>query len=254
MVIGIEKFQEYFKELTGNYIIIGGTACDIIIEDAGFVPRATRDFDIILIVEAISPEFVKRFWEFIKAGNYGKQEKNPEERKYYRFLNPEDKTFPKQIELFSRIPDLLDLEDDSHLTPIPVDDDLSSLSAILMNDDYYHFTLEHSMVEDDVHIANIEALICLKAKAFLDLLERKEQGEEISSKHIKKHKTDVFRLAVMLTAEVRFAIPDAIKMDMEQFVGIVENDLPDNAIFKEMGLGTINPGTVLDQIISSFQL
>ncbi len=30
MVIGIDKFREYFKDFTGNYIIIGGTACDII--------------------------------------------------------------------------------------------------------------------------------------------------------------------------------------------------------------------------------
>lgn len=30
MVIGIDKFREYFKDYAGNYIIIGGTACDII--------------------------------------------------------------------------------------------------------------------------------------------------------------------------------------------------------------------------------
>lgn len=254
MVIGIKKFQEYFKEFPDNYIIIGGTACDIIIEEAGFVPRATKDFDIILIVEALSPEFVKRFWEFIKAGNYGKQEKNPDDRKYYRFLDPEDNTFPRQVELFSRVPDLLDLEEDSHLTPIPVDDDLSSLSAILMNDEYYQFTLKHTMVEDDVHIANIETLICLKAKAFLDMLERKEKGKEISSKNIRKHKTDVFRLAVMLTAEDTFDIPDVIKKDIEHFVGVVEGDLPDKAIFRGIGIGNINPMSVIVLIKSSFNL
>ena len=70
MVIGIDVFREFFKDFSDSYLIIGGTACDIIIEEAGFTPRATDDIDMILIIEALSPEFVKRFWEFIKTGNY----------------------------------------------------------------------------------------------------------------------------------------------------------------------------------------
>jgi len=66
MVIGLDKFIEYFKDYQGSYIIIGGTACDIIVEDAGFEPRATDDIDIVLIVEALKPEFVNKFWDFIK--------------------------------------------------------------------------------------------------------------------------------------------------------------------------------------------
>ncbi len=106
MVKGIDKFREYFKDFAGSYIIIGGTACDIILDDAGFTPRATKDIDIILIVEALKPEFVKQFWAFIKDGNYKKKEKSADEQKYYRFLNPANAEFPKQIELFSRIPDM----------------------------------------------------------------------------------------------------------------------------------------------------
>ncbi|UBM61559.1 hypothetical protein LA303_09040 [Candidatus Sulfidibacterium hydrothermale] len=215
MVRGIEKFREYFKDFPNSYIIIGGTACDIIIEDAGLKPRATKDFDIILVVEALEPEFVQQFWSFIKDGNYGQKEKSPEERKYYRFLNPENTSFPKQVELFSRIPDLLDLDIDTHLTPIPVDDDLSSLSAILMDEDYYNFTIQHSTVEEGVHLANIEALICLKAKAFIDMSARKANGENIDDRNIRKHKTDVFRMAVMLPAENTFELPPAIKNDLQ---------------------------------------
>ena len=48
MVRGIEKFREYFKGFPKSYIVIGGTACDIIIEGAGLKPRATKDFDITL--------------------------------------------------------------------------------------------------------------------------------------------------------------------------------------------------------------
>ena len=172
MVNGLDNFKEYFKQYPGNYVIIGGTACDIIIGEAGFTPRATRDIDIILVVEALNADFVKQFWKFIQDGNYEQKEKSADERKYYRFMKPENKEFPYQIELFSRNPDLIELDALSHLTPIPVDDDLSSLSAILLSNDIYKYILQHSVLENELHRANTEALICLKAKAFLDMTER----------------------------------------------------------------------------------
>jgi hypothetical protein len=66
MVIGLDTFREYFKDYTDSYIIIGGTACDLVIDAAGFTPRATKDIDIILVVEAMSAAFVQQFWQFCK--------------------------------------------------------------------------------------------------------------------------------------------------------------------------------------------
>ena len=31
MVHGLEKFREYFGDLTNQYVFIGGTACDILL-------------------------------------------------------------------------------------------------------------------------------------------------------------------------------------------------------------------------------
>ena len=88
MVRGIQTFRQYFEAFSDNYIIIGGTACDIIISEATFTPRATKDIDIVLVVEALSDDFVRKFWQFILDGNYEKTEQNPDERKYYRFTKP----------------------------------------------------------------------------------------------------------------------------------------------------------------------
>src|ERR1035437_6360035 len=98
MVRGIDKFREFFRNYNGSYVIIGGTACDITINDAGLKPRATRDIDIILIVEAIIPAFVWKFWEFIKEGGYEIKEKGDKDRKYYRFIKPSNVDYPYQIE------------------------------------------------------------------------------------------------------------------------------------------------------------
>ena len=254
MVRGIQIFRQYFEAFPDNYIIIGGTACDIMISDAGRTPRATKDIDIILVVEALSADFVKQFWQFIKDGNYGLKEINPDERKYYRFTNPEKQEFPLQIELFSRIPDLIELPENMRFTPVPVDEGLSSLSAILLNDVYYKYIIEHCAVQDGLKLANIEALICFKAIAWLEMTERKQRGDKIDADNIKKHKTDIFRLATMLTVADVFELPPVLKADMQQFVETIKTELPDKVILKNMGLGNLDVEAVFVQLCKTFNL
>lgn len=67
MVRGIDTFKDFFKGFENSYVIIGGTACEIHEENYAQTPCATKDIDIILIVEALSNEFVVRFWEFVKS-------------------------------------------------------------------------------------------------------------------------------------------------------------------------------------------
>lgn len=254
MVRGLNNFKKYFSDYADNYVIIGGTACDIIIEDAGLTARATKDIDVILIVEALTPEFVKQFWQFIKDGKYERQEKSADDKNYYRFIKPENEEFPKQIELFSRTPDTIDLEEGAHLTPIPVDDDLSSLSAILLDDTYYNYMVEHSTVQGDVRFANTEALMCLKAKAYLEIEKRIAEGGKEEKKHLKKHKGDVFRLAALMSGEENFELPESIKAHFQTFMTKSAEELPDKVIFKEMGLTGISVEKLYDQIMNSFNL
>lgn len=254
MVIGLDKFKDYFKEYESCYLIIGGSACDIIIENGGFTPRATDDIDIILIIEALTPEFVKQFWNFIAEGKYGLKQKSTLKRNCYRFRNPETDGFPVQIELFSKTPDAIDLNEDAHLTPIPSGEGLSNLSAILLDEDYYHFTIEHSSYKDNVHYANTEALICLKAFAYLDNKKRKEEGEEISTRDIVKHKNDIFRMVFMLNPNDRFSLIEKLKYDLQLFADTVKNDLPHPEIFNINGFGRQNMQSIFDRFILIFNL
>jgi hypothetical protein len=61
MVKGIDIFREYFSEYTDQYVLIGGAACDISFGDSNMDFRATRDLDVVLIVEAQTKEFGQRF-------------------------------------------------------------------------------------------------------------------------------------------------------------------------------------------------
>jgi hypothetical protein len=252
MVRGINKFKEFFAGHEDNYIIIGGAACDILDELANRIPRATKDIDIILIVEALTVDFGKQFWEFVKAGNYETRQRGDGSHEYYRFMKPKTDGFPFQVELFARKPDVLEMPEEARYTPIPLDENLSSLSAILMNDDYYHFTLERSMVADGVRLADVESMIVLKAKAFVDLSERKAKGTKIDSDDINKHKKDIFRLATML-GNTSVILPSDLQKDIDTFVQMVSESLPDKSFFKSIA-PTLSPKEIFIILCEAFQV
>ena len=253
MVRGLEQFKSWFKNFANSYIIIGGTACETQFAERGLVFRATKDIDLVLVIEALDAAFVKQFWEFIKAGNYNQTQVEEKEKKYYRFANPADENFPVLIELFSKRPDVIQEIEGMHLTPVPVEEDLSSLSAILMDDDYYQFTLANTQQVDELPVASAEALIALKASAYLNMLQRKAAGYQIDSKHIRKHKNDVLRLVVILAADSKVKCPNKIKADISQYIQLMTEEQPDvKAMFKEMGLDALEPDELLAQLQSTF--
>ena len=130
----------------------------------------------------------------------------------------------------------------------------ASLSAILMDETYYFYTIANSSIVEALHRADINALICLKAKAYLDLSERKTKGEIIDEDDIKKHKTDIFRLATLLTADARYVLPNPIGNDFNTFMEKVNDELPDAAMLAAMGAPGIDMKNLYAQLRSNFQI
>ena len=215
MVKGAERFRDYFRDFTDQYVLIGGAACDISFEnnDADF--RATRDLDVVLIVEALTPEFGQRFWTFIREGGYRNQAKSTGVPQFYRFDKPAREGFPSMIELFART-DLI-MEEDANLTPIHIDDSVSSLSAILLDDAYYQTLLQGRDIIDGFSVLKHSWLVPFKAKAWLDLNARSRRGEHVDSRDLKKHRNDIIRIAAELVLE-RCELPPEVRRDMAGFI------------------------------------
>jgi len=135
-----------------------------------------------------------------------------------------------------------------------MNDHLSSLSAILLNKEYYSYVIAHTQIKDGLHLCNVEALINLKVKAFLDIANRIKHGNIIDAKHLHKHKADIFRLSLMLTPDSAFDLPETLKNNLSEFVTLVGSTLPDQAIFSDMGLKQIDPLIVFEQLKKSFNL
>ncbi len=233
MVGGLEIFRDHFKEHTHQFALIGGTACDLAMEDAGLEFRGTKDLDIVLCLEAMDKEFAVAFWKFISAGKYKLQQKSTGMKNFYRFSKPENKEYPYMLELFSRVPDVIKIKDDSHLTPIPLDEEVSSLSAILLSSDYYHFLHSGKENIEGLPIVGPKHIIPLKARAWLDLTNRRKEGEDVDSKAIKKHKNDIFRLFRIITPEVLGSISEEVRDGMRQFLYEMKSE---NVDLKNLGL------------------
>ncbi len=190
MVKGLEKFKEHFTGFEDNYVIIGGTACDIALRDTDMRPRATDDIDMILVIEKMTPEFGQRFWDFIVEGEYETRQRKREDKEpvteLFRFINPKN-GFPVQIELLSKFPDVLGEPTGFHLTPIPVGEEVPSLSAILLDEEYYRHTIDSSIIEEGIRIADPLSLLCLKVKAFLNLTEEKKTNPNVRSTSHRKN-------------------------------------------------------------------
>ena len=60
MVTGIERWKEYFNDYKDRYVLIGGAACNLLEEELDMNPRATKDLDLVLVVEALIPDFGAR--------------------------------------------------------------------------------------------------------------------------------------------------------------------------------------------------
>ena len=255
MVKGLQRFVDHFKGFEDSYILIGGTACDIWLTDRGLTFRATKDIDVVLVVEALQPAFFKRFWEFNKDGQYKSHQQSAVRPVFYRFKDPIVAEYPYMIELLSRTG--LELPPEAHITPIPAGEDISSLSAILLDDTYYRFVVQSRTMVNGIPVLPAQCLIPLKARAWLDLTARKERGDAtIKSDDIKKHRYDVFRLYLSIAPADRFQLPASVGADLSAFLDSLPSGSREwSSIQQAVGRNALaEPAEVLAQMRTIFGL
>ena len=94
-------------------------------------------------------------------------------------------------------------------------------------------------------------LIPFKAKAWLDLKERKLNGDQVDSKNIKKHKNDVFRLAQLITVNTRQVLSSEIAEDMKKFLSEIADETVD---LKSLGIRGTDKQKIIDMLYLCYNL
>jgi hypothetical protein len=216
MVSGLETFKSWFEGYSTRYVIIGGTACNLIYSEYGAPERATHDIDMVVVAEAFDREFYNRFVEFVKAGGY-KHKNKAEKYELYRFEAPDDASFPPKIELLSKRPENLQ-GIETELGRFQTMDASGSLSAILLDDEYYDL-LEDGIVEiDGLPVLSLEYLPVFKIHAWANLSDDKSAGKRISSDEINKHRRDVLRLCSLFAPGAHIELPESMQTEIVRFI------------------------------------
>ena len=236
-VVGIELFREALKGHEDSYVLIGGSACDLLMEAQGVRFRATKDLDIVALTQGDDVGFARALWSFVKDGGYEPWKGSDEHLHFYRFVEPKIATYPHMIELFARHPEFKLADEESEIAPLPFDEDVSSLSAILLDDDYYQFVLEGLTDIGGITILDAAHLIPLKMKAHIDLKAKHAAGMHVNSADLKKHRKDVFRLLQLISTEERIELTPKLIIDAQSFMET-----------------TLEPGFRIDQLSIGIEL
>lgn len=227
-VTGIAGFQDFFKEFSDSYVVIGGSACSEWFSEDRIAFRETHDIDMVLIVEAKSAAFFSRIWEYARIAGYELLERADGNGKaLYRFLHPRTPAYPQMIELLTGLPEVVVPEwvKIVHLKP---GEEGSSLSAILLQSAYYELLLNHrSLSASGLPLVNRDALLLLKVKADLNLAKEQEEGRFVKSSDLKKHRNDVFQLSYVLTGTFGSALPHPVREDLSRFLTLFAPENPE---------------------------
>ena len=238
-VPGLEEFLRWFGEDGGRYVVIGGVAREMIYREAGLWEESgTKDFDMVLIAEALDAAFVSKFASFAREGGYSHVTRSGTSQ-MFRFNSPSSAGYPRQVELLSRRPErLAGLE--ASIGKVPVEDAPYSLSAILLDDDYYGLLASQKAVTRKYGFPTLshDYLPVFKMKAYLNLKAAREAGEAVHSGEMNKHRRDVLRLCSLFEPNLRIELPERIADDVRAFLDEVE--IPPHFI-KDVGLSAYTP-------------
>lgn len=220
-VRGIERFADAMRNCKGGYVLIGGGACSVLFDNEGDSFRATEDLDVVVIVDGEGVEFATALWSFIKGVGYETGKVGDGKCTYYRFRLPEGSRrsldCPGQIELFARHPDFVLEDEASEVAPLSFDGAVSSLSAIILDDGYYEFIRDNATNVEGITLLDALHIIPLKMRAHIDINRSYEEGRHYNDIDRRKHRSDVARLAGLLSHSARLKLSEQMRADAEDF-------------------------------------
>lgn len=113
------------------------------------------------------------------------------------------------------------------MTKIPVEEQAASLSAIILDDEYYNFLLAGVDHTQEISHIGADRLVPLKAHAWLNKKAQIESGVRVDSRDINKHFRDVIFISVGLTKGMT-VLPERIAFDLTSFLSQVPAELVSN--------------------------
>lgn len=216
---GLSHFEVHFRELKDQYVIVGGFATLMLLErELPNHGKATHDIDLVLLTST-SVEMAAKIKTYIKEGGYTIQKGQQDRYQYYRFVEPQAEGYAKEIELFASEEYGIELDEGQRIIPIDPEEGLYSLSAIMLDREYFDMIKSNIEEIDGIPYSNTLATMLLKMSAVYDLHHR---GDD----KWKKHRRDILKLTLLLTGEEQLVLKGRMIDDVNFFKELVEELTP----------------------------
>ncbi|MBU1958270.1 hypothetical protein KJ680_07685 [bacterium] len=242
---GLNHFENYFSDYRDHYVVVGGFATlmllDKQLEGHG---KATHDIDLVLLTNS-SVTMSRRIKSYIKEGDYTVQKGEKDLFSYYRFFEPKIDGFAKEIEIFTVNEQKFELDENQRIIPIDPEEGLYSLSAIMLDNEYFEMIKNNIDDSNQVPCTNTIATMMLKISAFYDL---KARGDD----KWKKHRRDIIKLALILTGEERIELKGRMIEDVRLFMEHMD-ELNDKIIKQITGMKGISQSDIVEVLSEVFK-
>ncbi len=224
--IYVGKVLEFLRDHTDFFVLIGGTATEIGLSEKGITFRATKDFDMVLLLDIQHGSFDQDIVRFLEGGQYQHAIANMKKTSY-RFDKPGEAGYPKIIEFFAKT-DVTSKAFNKYLKKVNISYEDSFLSAIVLDESVYDFIKERKVLSQlGIPVVDLYGLIPLKALAFINNKNLYEEGKIHSEDDYKKHRTDIIRLLVAVSdTSSKIGLPDILKQAVNDFYLILEKSRP----------------------------
>lgn len=225
LIAGLDRFREAMRGWEDYYVLIGGGACSLLFDEQQRDFRATRDLDLVILSNKADASFARTFWAFVQEGGYQCGSRSNGGVRYYRFILSPDSVgygYPAMIELFAKHPDFSLANEESAVAPLPFDETVSSLSAIILDDGYYDFICSGVLTVRGISTLDALHIIPLKMRAHIDLNARYAQGERVDGKDLRKHRADAIALSDLLPNDAKLPLSGQMSEDARLFLEDVE--------------------------------
>lgn len=219
-IVGLDKFLNHLHSHSDCYVVIGGIATRITLEDAGLEARVTKDFDVVLLADGTNAQFARDIANLLKEGQYQNYTSN-EKRVCFRFVKPQTNGYPTQIELFAGSNNKTF---ERYLQKVPIVVDEEQLSAIILDENVFEFIKSRRVLtEEGLPIVDIYGLIALKSFAYFENFALYEKGKVTESTYT-KHKSDIIRLLLALpSGSPSISLPPILLESAKKFVDVLSN-------------------------------
>lgn len=197
----VQRLFSYLSSYPSDYLIIGGTAAELVLSQRSVPFRETKDFDIVICWDGKGELFPKVLVALLRDGGYRSRLRNSK-KTAYRFEDPLKSGYPSIIELFcKRGTGIASLDGHLAKTEIPIDDD--RLSAIVLDERLYEFAQAHRTSIDGLSVLDIHGLVFLKCIAYFENHDLFLRGKADRHDYLKHRRDIIVLLGAMRPDEIR---------------------------------------------------